>query len=888
MGWIRRFRTTILRSRDAHNFDEEARFHLAERTDELMRNGMTRVDAEAEARRRFGSMTRVREQTIDADTLPWLHDFVTDVRYAVRTLAKSPGFTTTALLTLALGIAANTAIVAVAYGVLLRPLPYPNPDRLVRLSEYHVDATPPPLSEAMISHLAFNAWQERSQTLAGMAAYSERAFNVTGVGDAERLRAASFSPELLPLLEVRPALGRFFATEEGVAGADRVVILSHGYWQRVFGGSPDVLGRSLTLDGVPRLIIGVTPPGFSFPDPDRQLFTPFIVPRTTEANGPSQSVNVFTSIGRLADGVTTSQAEAEGTNIARGLGPRPIAAELLFGKGGSVAIRVRTIVDQATGRVRSVVLLLIVGATLVLLLGCANVANLLLSRGIAREREFAVRSAVGAGRGRLLRQMFAESLVLAMGAAALGVLLAWALVRVWPTLVPRSFPRVADVHLDVGPLLFALGASIFIGALVGIAPALHGSRANPVTGFRDGPGASISVRASRTRRGLIAIQAAFAVVLLVEAALLLRSYERLTGRDAGFDAAQVVTARISLQGGEVSAARWQRVASAVVERVRSLPGVESVGAANMAPLGDATHVIGFRLSQNRPDPIIARALGYITTPGYIESLKLRLKQGRLLEASDVGRSTMAMLVNEEFARSYLNDGKPVIGRVFTDILGPKSRVEVVGVIGNVLKNGLVDDPQSEIYVALGNHGAVTTGAGINLVIRTSSDLTLIAETLRGIVREVDAAAPVHNIRMLAADLSASAGQTRFTTTTVSAFAALALGLAGIGLYGGLMYSISRRTREFGIRSSLGASRSALVLLVIREGLLATLAGVVVGVGVAASLTRALSGMLFEIHPLDAVSFAVAPVVLLLVAASACILPALRVTSIAPTQALRQE
>ncbi len=887
MGWMRRLRTTVLGSRDSRNFDDEVRFHLAERTDEYIRNGLTRDQAEREAQRRFGDVTRAREWTRDADTLPWLREFGHDVRYTLRTLGKNPGFTTTALLTLALGIGTNTAIFAVAYGVLWRPLPYPSPDQLVRVSEYHMNATPP-LQEAVMSHLAFNAWREHAQTLTGLAAYSERAYNVTGVGDAERLRAASVAPELFPLLGLAPTAGRFFDPREGIAGADRVVVLSDGYWQSRFGGRLEAIGQTLMLDGVSRVIIGVAPRGFSFPDHDRQLYTPFVVPRTTEASGPNQSVNVFTAIGRLAAGVTTAQAEAEGTSVARGLGPRPIAADLLFGKGGPAAIRVRTIVDQATGRVRPTVLLLIGGAMLVLLLGGANVANLLLSRGIAREREFAVRAAIGAGRGRLLRQMFAESLVLAMGAAALGVFLAWALLRVWPALVPRSFPRIAEVHLDAASVLWALAVSILIGALVGLAPALQGSRVNPVSGFRVGPAASINVRSTRTRRGLIGLQAAFAVVLLVGAALLLRSFGRLVGRDAGYDAAQVVTARIALQGGEVTAARWQRVADGVLERVRALPGVESAGAANMAPLGDTTHVIGFRLAGDPADAVVARALGYIATPGYAESLKLRLEQGRLLSHSDVGRPIMAMIVNEEFVRSYLNDGQPVIGRIFTGILGPKSRVEVVGVIGNVLKNGLTDDPRSEIYVALGNHGAVTTGSEINLVIRTTGETASVAETLRSIVREVDAAAPVHNIRMLAADLSASAGQSRFTTTIVSAFAALAVGLAAIGLYGGLMYAISRRTREFGIRTSLGATRQALVALVLREGLVATLMGLFVGLGVAALLTRMMSGLLFAIDPLDAVAFATAPVVLLLVALSACVLPAVRVTSIAPTQALRQE
>jgi putative ABC transport system permease protein len=342
----------------------------------------------------------------------------------------------------------------------------------------------------------------------------------------------------------------------------------------------------------------------------------------------------------------------------------------------------------------------------------------------------------------------------------------------------------------------------------------------------------------------------------------------------------------------VTAGRWQRIADMMLERVRALPGVESAGAANMAPLGDTTHVVGFRLREEGrpggPDAPIARALGYIVTPGYAESLHLRLVQGRLLAGSDVGRSTMAMLVNEEFVRMYLNDGRPVIGRTFTGILGPKSRVEVAGVIENVLKNGLADDPQPEIYVALGNHGAVTTGSEINLVIRTAADSVVSAESLRAIVRDVDAAAPIHNVRMLQTDLSASVAHSRFATTVVSAFAALAAGLAAIGLYGGLMYAISRRTRELGIRASLGASRQALVTLVVREGLVATLIGLVVGLGVAASSTRMMSGLLFGVDPIDPVSFSIAPIILVLVALGACAVPAARVTSIAPTEALRRE
>lgn len=883
MGWLRRLRTTVLGSRREQDFEDEARFHLEQRAQEYVRHGMSAEEAQLEAKRRFGSVALAHDRTRDVDTLPWLRDFGTDVRYATRMLRKAPGFAVAAVLTLALAIGANAAIFAVTYGVLLQPLPYPESDRLVRLSEQHLGARSP-LRDAVLSNLTFDAWRTNTRTLVRMAAYSERAYSVTGIGDAERVRATSVSLELFDVLGIAPAAGRFFLPDEALEESH--VVLSYAYWQRKFGGRTDVVGHTIVLDGRARVIVGVAPSGFSFPDLDRQLFTPFVRPRSAPTAADRQ-VHVFLAVGRLAPSVTASQAAAEGTSIARALGPRPAAADMLFGKGGPVIVHARGIVDEMTMGVRPILLLLSAGVVLVLLLGCANVANLCLSRGLARERELALRAALGAGRGRLLRQLFAESLAVSSAAAVLGVFLAWGLLQAWPLLAPRDFPRLADIGLTWGTALYTVLVSVLAGALVGAAPALQALRVRPAFGMREGIGASTGLRHVRTRQSLLVLQAAVAVVLLVGAALLMRGFDRLVSRDTGYDATHVTTARVSLQAGPATPQRWQQVATGLVERLHALPGIAAVGAANMAPLGDSTHLFGFRLSDDRAEPIIARALGYIVTPGYAETLGLRLRQGRFLDVSDVGSATPPMVVNEEFVRTYLTDGRPVVGRRYNGIVKAGADTEIVGIVGDVLKGGLTDAPQAEFYVALGNHGAMTFGREITLVIRSSRDSANIA-ALRAVARDVDPNAPVHSVRSLAAEVSASAGQSRFALTVVAAFALLALGLAALGLHGGLMYSLSRRTRELGIRSALGASRGGLVAMVMQEVFTVTVLGLLLGLVAAGIGTRALRGLLFGVDPLDGFSFAVAPAMLALASLAACVIPAWRLATLNPTDVLRHD
>ena len=555
MGLLRRVRHTFS-SRD-EDFGEEMRFHIERRVEDLIAGGLSADEARRTAARQFGNDASLRERTRDADSVRWLSDLSTDVRHGMRTLVRNPGFAVVAVLTLALGIGANTAVFAAAYGVLLRPLPYAGASQIVRLSEYHENAVSP-LRDDFISDWTFDAWRRDGNTLESLGAYAERAFTVTGSGDAERVRGALLSPEIFSILRTPPAAGRFFAADEAIAGSQYVTVLGYDFWQRQFGGRTDAIGQSITLDGRSYVMVGVAPAGFSFPEPDLHIYTPFVAPRR---DPDSQRVGVIFAIGRLRDGVSVEQAAAEGTSIARGLGPRPVAADLLFGKGGPPTVRVRSLVDQMTFAVKPILFVLAAGVALVLLLACANVANLLLSLGVARERELAVRAAIGAGRGRLLRQLLAESVSLSIVATTVGVFVAYAVVRAWPVIVPDGFPRLAAVRLDGAPLVFALALSLVASVLVGVAPAVHGARVNLGFGLQAGRGASMGQRSRRTRQALLILQAAFAVVLVVGAALLVRSFDRLVNRDNGYDATRVLSARVTPHGSPVPAARWQQLAA---------------------------------------------------------------------------------------------------------------------------------------------------------------------------------------------------------------------------------------------------------------------------------------------------------------------------------------
>ena len=815
-----------------------------------------------------------------------------DVRYALTAMRRNAGFTTAGLLTIALGIGATTAVFSVVYGVLLRPLPYADASRLVRLSEEHPGAVSP-LRAPMLSNLTYYAWSAAPRTIERFAGYRSTAYTVTRDGASARVEGADVTPSLFPMIGETPALGRFFRDEDALASSAAVVVLSDRGWRERFDAEPSIVGRSLLVDGRPATIVGVAKPGLAFPDRDALVWMPLVIPSPAAdaVAGRRGRMSVLFALGRLKPGVSAAQAEAEGTAASRST-VRPMAANLLFGIGGPPVVHVRGMVDEMTARVRPALFVLAAGVVCVLLIACANVANLFLSRGVARQRELTVRAAIGASRARLARQLLTESLVLSALGGALGFGLAWLLVRAAPVLASRDFPRLDAVRIDARAIGFTVVAALATAILSGLAPALRGARVNLNDSLHGGDGAAAGgfrgARAHTLRNGLLVIESAFAVLLLVGAILLARSFVKLTHVDAGYTPNGVLAVEVYVPGGNADAisARTQALVWSLLERVRATPGVAAAGAGNMMPLDSSTMIAGFPSPWTRPgaEPGTARALQYIITPGYQDALGLRVRQGRLFtEADRAGLRTW--IVNEEFARLYLPPHP--VGYRFEQPAdnAPPTPVEIVGVVANVLKDGNDRRPQPEVYLV--PRERIEFGSRFELVIRTAGSPASVAPAVRALVHDALPTAAFVTVP-LSQRVAESVDQPRFAMTVLIAFAALAIVLASIGLYGVLAYGVSQRRRELGVRAALGASPGALVSMIVREGLAVAAIGLAAGLAGAAALTRFMQAALFGITPLDLASFAAAPVLLFVVALVACVRPARRAAAIDPAEALRAE
>jgi putative ABC transport system permease protein len=739
----------------------------------------------------------------------------------------------------------------------------------------------------------FKAWRDSAQTLDGLAAYAQRSFTLTGLGDPIRLRGTAVSAAMFPMLRVSPEKGRLFQRSEEQPGADQVAILSDALWTRRFARSPDIIGKPLTLDGQQVTVVGVLPPDFYFPDRDTDIWTPMRVDVVPQRPG-QRLIFAFGAMARVRPGIPLSQAAAEGTAVSARAEPPALGMKTDL---ALPVVRLVPLQEEMVANVRPALLVLLGAVGFVLLIASANIANLLLARGAARQRELAVRTALGARRGRLLRQLLTESVLLALAGGVLGVLLAYALQRALPALSPGNIPRIDEVTLDTRVLAFAAVLSIVTGLLFGLAPALQGSRINVIGALNEAGiqrmGGFRFLKGNRLRSLLVIAEVALSIVLLAGAALLVRSFVQLIDVNPGYDPANVITAQVSLPAGRYgNPGLQQSFFDQLLERTAAIPGVKAVGTTNTLPLLPGNMTISFGID-GRPEPAnpeeMPRASMHTVSAGYAEAIGLRLKAGRLLTAYDAPGTPTVVMVNESLARTYFAGSNAVGAHIH--LFGP---AEIVGVVEDVRHTGLDAEPQPEMYIAYkqmsagGPPGAPGGGPPTSIVVRAAGDPLALVPLLRQAVLDIDRELPLDNIMTMEARLSASVAGPRFYALMLALFALLALVLAAVGIYGLLSYNVSQRHREIGVRMALGAERRDILRLVVRQGLLLTGIGVALGLAGAFSVTRLLRTLLFGITATDPIAYTGVSALLVVVAFVACWIPARRATRLDPMAALRYE
>ena len=785
---------------------------------------------------------------------------MTDITYAIRTFLRTPGFTIVAILTLALGIGATTAMFSVVNAVLLRPLPYADPDRLVTTRGSLAD-----LRDLKAS----------SQSFEGMAFWASNLYNLRTDADSRQVLGGQVTRDLLPLLGVQPLLGRNFTAED-----DRqdTAILSHALWQSRFGGDAGIVGKTMDLSGTTFTIVGVAPAWFRFPTAEFQLWAPL---SSIDIKNPDQANNrafrIFSAVARLKNGVTPQQAQAEAQAFSARL-----AREFPSTNEG-VTFDVQPLYERLVGGARPALSILLGTVALLLLIACANVANLMLARATVREREMAIRVALGAGRGRLVRQLLVESLTLAVAGGLLGMLVTLWGIDLLPSALEARLPRADGIRVDGPVLAFSACATLLTALFFGLAPAVQAAT-GPAGSLKEaGRGVAGSPRGRRLRRAIVIIETAMALVVLVGAGLLVRSFVTLVARDAGFAPTNLFSFNVQFISLPDTASRVH-VARALIDQLAQLPGVEAAGAATGFPpvtpqRGTRFAVEGRSLTADQDGAYFIAA-----TPGYFKALRTPVLQGRAIDDRDTAGGAPVVVINRTLARQlYPNEG--AVGHRLK-IVNPEQSSEwrtIVGVVGDVKYRGLDEEPQPTLYTPF----AQTPLMWLYVMVRSPGTVESVARTLRASVPSVHPSLTAGNIRSMEAVISQSVAEPRFNMILVSAFAALALLLASIGIYGVIAYSVAQRTHEIGVRMALGAARPDVLRLVLFEGAGMALAGVAVGLAGAVALTRVMSGLLVGISPRDPLTFAAGAFLLLAVAVIASSVPALRAARIEPMTALRE-
>jgi putative ABC transport system permease protein len=870
-----RSRALFRRNSMEADLDEELRAHIEHQAEKYVQSGLPREEATRRAKLEFGGVDQIKEECRDSWGVRLITELTQDVRYGLRQLRRNPGFTVIAIITLALGIGANTAVFSVVNSVLLQPLPYHDGERLVSIWQTYQGYADVPVSTPNVY-----SWRTQSRVFEEIAAYRvQRSFTLTGHGEAQWLQGTYVTSNLFRTLGVTPYLGRGFDASEDQTGARPEVVLTHAVWAGIFHSDRSIVGKILDLDGKGFTVVGVMPAGFHFPS-----WTDVWLPlgEVGKDELTSRVYHALNVIARLKSGVSVQRAQMEMAIINSRI-------QLQYPKTDEGwGIWVVSLHQQLVGTAQEALLILLAATGFVLLIACANVANLLLVRAAGRQKEVAVRTALGASRARLVRQLLSESIVLALAGGALGLTLAEGGLKLLPAFGQEAIPQLHPIRLDVRVLAFALITALITGILFGLAPAVESGKLDLLSSLQEGPRSSVAgFRSGSVRNLLVVAQVGLAVVVLIGSGLLLRTFERLLNVDPGFDVHNVLTARLSLLDAKYSAAGQQEVFyRQLLGRVKELPDVRAVGLTDVLPLSRESNfktrfvVQGQTLRPGETYPVAELRIVY---PGYFKALRIPLIQGRLFTNADFARSSVPpVIVNRRLAEHFFNDEDPIGNRINAGPEGSSpSWVRVVGVIGDIKEFGLASRPEYAMYFCGSN-------SEMQLVVKTASSPLSLARPVRNVVAKLDKAVPVSDVMTMQQRLSASLVRRRFSMVLLSVFALLALALAAVGISGVISYSVVRRTHEIGIRMALGAQKSDILRMVAGQGLKLALIGVAVGIAGALAVTPFLASLLYGVKPTDPLTFVAVSLILIAVALLACYIPARRAAKVDPMVALRYE
>jgi putative ABC transport system permease protein len=886
MRVINGFRALFRKTRAEEELDTELRAFLETAVEQKMRAGMSREEATRAARIELGSAEAVKDWVRDVGWESMVESFYQDLRYAVRMLHRAPGFTAAAVLTLALGIGATTAIFSFVNAVMLRPLPFKESARLALVQPDARASGPFPIRT--VTPADFLEWELQNRVFEEMAGFSGATFNITGAGEPERLYAATVTTRFFESLSVNPAVGRTFLTSEGQPGANQVVLISSALWRRRFQSDPGIVGREITLDGKTFAVVGVMPDGFSFP---RDLLPGMGRSRRVDLWAPlvlrpGDRANAFLQVvARLRADVTIEQAQAEMNAIVARL------AEQVPPERRGNGVRLVALHEHMTQEVRSLLLVFLGAVGFLLLIACSNVANLLVARGAARQKEVAVRAALGAGRWRLVRQFLTESVVLGLLGGLAGLLLAVQGVNVVTALIPPgSLPRLEETGIDRQALAFTVLISCLTGLVFGLVPALRASATDISSTIKE-LGAAQTPR-SRFLNLLVVCEVALAFVLLAGAGLMFNSFWRLTRVNPGFAPERILTVSVTLPEGAYETSAEMRVFSTgVLERLRGAPGLVRAAAINWLPFGGAGITGNFtvegipRLPQGG-----SFALKPAVSPEYFHVMGIPLVRGRAFDERDGEQAAGVAIVSDRLARVLWPGADPIGKRLKLGFGRPEEQpwLSVVGVVGDVKQTALADETPPVVYVPLLQAPRPFLLRDLTFVVQTAAEPSSVAPVVRAEIRNVDPNLPFARVETMRDLLSDSVAEPRFRSAMLGAFAGAALALVATGILGVLAYSVTRRTREIGVRMALGAQRAGVLRLVVGQALRMTMAGLAVGLVAAFALTRLLRNFLFDVGPLDPATFVAASIVLVGAALIASYVPARRAATVDPLTALRAE